>query len=227
MIWCVDSDAVSRNRAVCALQSAGFEAEGYSCAASFWAALQNHKPELVLMDTLLPDVDCIDMIQRIRTSGLTVDTPIIISAENPSEMDVIRCLDSGADDCLGKPLGTMEMLSRVKAVLRRYKFVPQEQTQPTLSLDQIYLSVRERTVWVRGEKVELTYKEFELLHLFLENPGEVFSREQLYEQVWGKPDRMQTRTVDIHIQSLRKKLGDCGRLIECVRTIGYRIIKAW
>ena len=222
MIWCVDSDAASRNMAVYALQSAGFEAEGYSCADSFWSALQKKKPELVLMDTLLPGVDCIEMIKRIRTSGAADSMPIIMSARNSSEIDVIRCLDSGADDCLGKPFGMMEMLSRVKAVLRRYKPAPVEKER-MLRVGQITLSMRERTVWVDGQKVVLTYKEFEMLHLFMSNPGEVFSREQLYEKIWGKSDHCQTRTVDIHIQTLRKKLGSGGNLIECERTVGYRI----
>ena len=224
MIWCVDSDAASRNMAVYALQAAGFEAEGYPCAESFWNALQNQKPELVLMDTLLPGVDCIELIKRIRTSGAAGSMPIIMSARNSSEIDVIRCLDSGADDCLGKPFGMMEMLSRVKAVLRRYKPVAEKEA-PMLRIDRIYLSLRERMVWVGGEKVDLTYKEFEMLHLFMSNPGEVFTREQLYEKVWGKNDAMQTRTVDIHIQTLRKKLGVCGCLIECERMVGYRIRK--
>ena len=223
MIWCVDSDAASRNMAVYALQAAGFEAEGYPCAESFWNALQNQKPELVLMDTLLPGVDCIELIKRIRTSGAAGSMPIIMSARNSSEIDVIRCLDSGADDCLGKPFGMMEMLSRVKAVLRRYK--PAAEKERMLRVGQIVLSLRERTVWVDGEKVELTYKEFELLHLLMSNPGEVFSREQLYEKIWGKSNYCQTRTVDIHIQTLRKKLGPWGSLIACDRTVGYRIRK--
>ena len=178
MIWCVEGDAAIRNMAVYTLQSAGFEAEGYSCADSFWAALQNKKPELVLMDTLLPGVDGVEMIKRIRTSGVAGSMPIIMSTKSTNEIDVIRCLDSGADDCLGKPFGMMEMLSRVKAVLRRYK--PAEDYS-VLRVAQIKLSLRERSVWVQDHRVELTYKEFELLHLFMENPGEVFTRDQLYE----------------------------------------------
>ena len=220
MIWCVESDAAIRNMAVYTLKSAGFEAEGYSCADSFWAALQNKKPELVLMDTLLPGVDGVEMIKRIRTSGVAGSMPIIMSTKSANEIDVIRCLDSGADDCLGKPFGMMEMLSRVKAVLRRYK--PAED-RSILRVEKIKLSLRERSVWVEDHRVELTYKEFELLRLFMENPGEVFTRDQLYEKVWGKNDSLQTRTVDIHIQTLRKKLGSCSNLIECVRYVGYRM----
>lgn len=220
MIWCVEGDAVIRNMAVSTLRSAGFEAEGYSCADSFWAALQNKKPELVLMDALLPGVDCVETIKRIRTSGVAGGMPIIVSTKRTNEIDVVRCLDSGADDCLEKPFGMMEMLSRVKAVLRRYQPAKDD---GMLRVAQIKLSLRERSVWAEDHSVELTYKEFELLRLFMENPGEIFTRDRLYEKVWGKNDALQTRTVDIHIQTLRKKLGRCGNLIECVRYVGYRM----
>lgn len=222
MIWCVENDAATRNIEVYTLQSAGFEAKGYACADSFWEALQTENPELVLLDAVLPGVDSVELLKRIRASGLAGQIPVIMAAKSSAEYDVIRCLDSGADDCLGKPFGMMEMVSRVRAVLRRYNAQPEERV---LKADAIALYPDERIVRIDGRSVDLTYKEFELLRTFLENPGEVFSREWLHEHIWGGNCRKQTRTVDIHIRTLRKKLGDCGKLIESVRYIGYRMKK--
>lgn len=221
MIWCVEGEEATRNIAVYTLQSAGFGARGFAGADSFWEALQTEKPELVVLDTELPGVDGVDLLKRIRQSGLTGRVPVIMAANSANEYDVIRCLDSGADDCLAKPFGMMEMVSRVKAVLRRY--TPQEER--LLKTDGLSLSMEERTVWAGDRKVELTYKEFELLRRFMEHPGEVFSREQLYREIWSGTYSDQNRTVDMHVRSLRKKLGEYGRLIESVRYIGYRMKK--
>lgn len=221
MIWCVENDAAIRNIAVYTLQSAGFQARGFENGTSFWNALQTESPELVVMDALLPGMDGMELLKRIRTSGTMQDLPVIMAA-GQTEYDIIRCLDSGADDCLSKPFGMMEMVSRVKAVLRRY--TPKKSSH-TLVIDNIALYQDERTVRVDGKPVQLTYKEFELLQRFLLNPGEVFSREQLYSEIWGGKLTDQSRTVDIHVQTLRKKLGDSGKLIESVRYIGYRMKK--
>lgn len=221
MIWCVENDAAVRNIAVYTLQSAGFQARGFESGISFWNALQTESPKLVVMDTLLPGMDGMELLKKIRTSGTMQDLPVIMAA-GQTEYDIIRCLDSGADDCLSKPFGMMEMVSRVKAVLRRY--TPKKSSH-TLVIDNIALYQDERTVRVDGKPVQLTYKEFELLQRFLLNPGEVFSREQLYSEIWGGKLTDQSRTVDIHVQTLRKKLGDSGKLIESVRYIGYRMKK--
>lgn len=221
MIWCVENDAAVRNIAVYTLQSAGFRARGFENGTSFWNALQAEKPKLVVMDTVLPGMDGLELLKKIRTSGTVQDLPVIMAAEK-AEYDVIRCLDSGADDCLTKPFGMMEMVSRVNAVLRRY--TPKDSLR-VLTIDTIALYQDERTVRVDGNPVQLTYKEFELLQRFLLNPGEVFSREQLYADVWGGEFTDQSRTVDMHVRTLRKKLGDSGKLIESVRYIGYRMKK--
>ena len=208
MIWRVEDDPSIREIIVYALNSTGIEAFGFEDGQIFWDTLQERQPDLVLLDVMLPGIDGIELLTRMKGT----------------EFDKVQSLDLCADDYLVKPFGMMEMLSRVKAVLRRYKPAAAEK-EHMLRVGQIVLSMRERTVWVDGEKVELTYKEFELLHLFMSNPGEVFSREQLYEKIWGKSNYCQTRTVDIHIQTLRKKLRPWGSLIECDRTIGYRIQK--
>lgn len=221
MIWCVENDAAVRNIAVYTLRSAGFQARGFENGTSFWNALQAEKPKLVVMDTVLPGMDGLELLKKIRTSGTVQDLPVIMAA-GKAEYDIIRCLESGADDCLSKPFGMMEMVSRVKAVLRRY--TPKDSLR-VLTIDTIALYQDERTVRVDGNPVQLTYKEFELLQRFLLNPGEVFSREQLYADVWGGEFTDQSRTVDMHVRTLRKKLGDSGKLIESVRYIGYRMKK--
>ena len=224
MIWCVEDDPSIREIIVYALNTTGIEAFGFEDGQIFWDTLQERQPDLVLLDVMLPGIDGIELLTRMKGTERFRDIPVIMATAKGTEFDKVQSLDLGADDYLVKPFGMMEMLSRVKAVLRRYKPVAEKEA-PMLRIDRIYLSLRERMVWVGGEKVDLTYKEFEMLHLFMSNPGEVFTREQLYEKVWGKNDAMQTRTVDIHIQTLRKKLGVCGCLIECERMVGYRIRK--
>ena len=223
MIWCVEDDPSIREIIVYALNSTGIEAFGFEDGQIFWDTLQEKQPDLVLLDVMLPGIDGIELLTRMKGTERFRDIPVIMATAKGTEFDKVQSLDLGADDYLVKPFGMMEMLSRVKAVLRRYK--PAAEKERMLRVGQIVLSMRERTVWADVEKVELTYKEFEMLHLFMSNPGEVFSREQLYEKIWGKSDLCQTRTVDIHIQTLRKKLGPCGGLIECERTIGYCIQK--
>ena len=222
MIWCVENDAAVRNIAVYSLQSAGFQARGFENGTSFWNALQTENPKLVVMDAVLPGMDGLELLKKIRASGTVQDLPVIMAA-GQTEYDIIRCLDSGADDCLSKPFGMMEMVSRIRAVLRRY--TPRE-PQQVLTMANIALYQNQRTVRADGNPVQLTYKEFELLRHFLLHPGEVFTREQLYQEIWGGTFTDQNRTVDMHVRTLRKKLGDSGRLIESVRYIGYRMKKA-
>ncbi len=223
MIWCVDHDAQRRNMEIYTLRCVGMDAKGYDNAESFWEDLHKESPELILMDAALPGVDSLFLIKRIRQSSLAKDIPVIMKAKCSDELEIVRCLDSGADDCLGNPFGMMEMVSRVRAVLRRSK--PQE-AHEVLQAENIVLSLTERSVSVMGQVLQLSYKEFELLKLFMEHPGEVFSRKSLHDQIWGGPYNEKTRTVDIHIQTLRKKLGESGYLIESVKYIGYRMRKA-
>lgn len=223
MIWCVDHDAQRRNLEIYALRCVGMDARGYDCADSFWEALHTERPDLVLLDAALPGVDGLALMKRIRQSVLAGSIPVIMTAKSSNELDVIQCLDSGADDCLGDPFGMMEMVSRVRAVLRRSQPQPIGQV---LKADDITLSLNERRVTVEGRPIQLSYKEFELLSVFMEHPGEVFSRKWLHDHIWGGTYIEKTRTVDIHVQTLRKKLGKCGCLIECVKYIGYRMKKA-
>lgn len=222
MIWCVDHDAQRRNLEIHALRCVGMDAKGYDSADSFWKDLQKECPELILMDAALPGVDPIALMKRIRQSSVAGEIPVIMQAQSSNELDVIRCLDSGADDCLGNPFGMMEMVSRVKAVLRRVQRAPIENVYKA---DGISLSLSERLVKVDQEPIRLSYKEFELLKVLLEHPGEVFTRQWLYERIWKGTYSEKNRTVDIHVQTLRKKLGRCGHLIESVKYIGYRMKK--
>ena len=222
MIWCVDHDAQRRNLEIHALRCVGMDAKGYDSADSFWKDLQKECPELILLDAALPGVDPLALIKRIRQSSVAGSIPIIMQAQSANELDVIRCLDSGADDCLGKPFGMMEMVSRVKAVLRRVQRTPIENVYKA---GGISLSLKERLVKVDQEPIQLSYKEFELLKVFMEHPGEVFTRQWLYEQIWNGAFSEKSRTVDIHVQTLRKKLGKCGHLIESEKYIGYRMKK--
>ena len=222
MIWCVDNDAQRRNLEVYTLRCVGMDAKGFPCADSFWEALHIESPDLVLLNAALPGVDGLALMKRIRASSLAGGIPVIMTAKSSNELDVIQCLDSGADDCLGNPFGMMEMVSRVKAVLRRSQ---PRRMGTVLKAGGITLSLDERSVIVDDQPVQLSYKEFELLRVFMEHPGEVFTREWLHNTIWGGKYNEKTRTVDIHVQTLRKKLGKCGQLIEGIRYVGYRMKK--
>lgn len=220
MIWCLERDPSMRNLEVYALQSAGFEAKGFEDHSLFWDALHAQIPQLAIIDAPSPGSDSLDLLKKIRACPEVDSLPVIMST-GQAEYDVIRCLDAGADDCLCKPFGMMEMVSRVRAVLRRCH----SRWESALRVGDILLDPDAHTVLAGGEKVTLTYKEFQLLRLFMEHPGEVFSREQLYQTVWKGDYNEKNRTVDIHIQSLRKKLGSSGKWIESIRYIGYRMKK--
>ena len=220
MIWCVEDDSSIREIEVYALTSTGFEARGFEDGDSFWNALQEEKPELVVLDVMLPGMDGVTLLKRMKASKEFADIPVIMATAKGTEYDKIQSLDLGADDYLVKPFGIMEMVSRVKAVLRRCK--PKE-TADLLQLDGLVLNPVEHTVTVDGERVILTYKEYELLHLFLSQPGIAFTREQLLSSVWNADYLGETRTVDMHIRTLRQKLGAYGHIIETVRNVGYRL----
>ena len=220
MIWCVEDDSSIRDIEVYALTSTGFEAKGFEDGDSFWNALQSEKPELVVLDVMLPGKDGVTLLKMMKASEAFQDIPVIMATAKGTEYDKIQSLDLGADDYLVKPFGIMEMVSRVKAVLRRCK--PTKQSK-SLKMDGLVLNPEEHTVTIDGERLSLTYKEYELLHLFLSQPGIAFTREQLLVNIWDTEYIGETRTVDMHIRTLRQKLGDYGNLIETVRNVGYRL----
>lgn len=220
MIWCVEDDTSIRDIEVYALMSTGFEAKGFEDGNSFWAALQEEKPELVVLDVMLPGMDGVTLLKMMKESKEFRDIPVIMATAKGTEYDKIQSLDLGADDYLVKPFGIMEMVSRVKAVLRRCN-----RTNETdrFEIGGLMLNSNEHTVSVDGERVLLTYKEYELLRLFLSQPGHAFTREQLLSHVWNTDFVGETRTVDMHIRTLRQKLGVYGNMIETVRNVGYRL----
>ena len=220
MIWCVEDDASIRDIEVYTLNSTGFSAKGFSCGAELFSALEKEKLELLIMDIMLPGEDGVEILKRLRSQPETFRIPIIMATAKGSEFDKIQSLDLGADDYLVKPFGMMEMVSRVKAVLRRCQNAP---VQHVLRMDSLVMNLDEHTVTVDGERVTLTYKEFEVLKLFMTNPGMVFTRDQLFTKVWGMDHLAESRTVDMHIRTLRQKLGRYGEKIETVRNVGYRM----
>ena len=220
MIWCVEDDSSIRDIEVYALASTGFEARGFEDGDSFWDALRFTKPELVVLDVMLPGKDGVTLLKMMKASEELRDIPVIMATAKGTEYDKIQSLDLGADDYLVKPFGIMEMVSRVKAVLRRCR--PANDSR-LLKLEGLVLNPDEHTVTADGERVNLTYKEYELLHLFLSQPGFAFTREQLLANVWKSEFLGETRTVDMHIRTLRQKLGPYGHIIETVRNVGYRL----
>jgi len=219
MIYCVEDDNSIRDLIIYTLQTSGFEAKGFAESGSFRRALAEELPELIMLDIMLPGEDGIEILKSIRANSITADIPVIMTTARGSEYDKVIGLDSGADDYLAKPFGMMEMVSRVKAVLRRS--APKEKT-PVLSNGPICVDRSKHTVFSGENNIQLTLKEYELLCLFLENPGIVFSREQLLSSVWGTDSAIETRTVDVHIGTLRTKLGENGGCIGTVRGVGYR-----
>ena len=222
MIYIVEDDSSIRELEQYALQSNGYETTGCEDAASFWAALRSGRPDLVILDVMLPDEDGYQILAKLRADPACAATPVIMVTAKTSEIDVVKGLDHGADDYLCKPFGIMEFISRVRAVLRRAAAAAPAPAASTLRFGDIVLDDVSRTVRVGGVPVELTFKEFELLRLFLQHPGMAFTRDQLMEKVWGTDYYGETRTIDMHIRTLRQKLGPCGEHIATVRGVGYR-----
>ena len=218
MIFCVEDDNGIRDLMIYALNAAGFEAKGFSDGESFYEALSQSDPELILLDIMLPGEDGIRILKRLRAEGNTV--PVIMATAKGTEYDKVIGLDLGADDYLAKPFGMMELVSRVKALLRRTRPM---QDRRLLLLGQIQMDTVQHIVLSDGKRVELTLKEYELLRKFMENPGKVFTRDQLRVSVWGDEYASETRTVDVHVGTLRTKLGRCGDYIKTVRGVGYRV----
>ena len=220
MIWCVEDDASIRDIEVYALQSTGYEAKGFEDGTSFLKELKNQKPELVVLDVMLPGIDGITLLQKLKEDPETREIPVVMATAKGAEYDKIQGLDLGADYYLTKPFGVMEFVSCVKAVLRRCQ---PRQVEHLLKTGGLNVNIDEHTVTIDGERITLTYKEFELLRLFLSHPGMAFTRDQLFNEVWGMDYCGDTRTVDMHIRTLRQKLKDYGELIETVRNVGYRL----
>lgn len=220
MIFCVEDDTSSRELMIYTLNSAGFDAKGFPESTEFWKALEAETPELIMLDIMLPGEDGIEILKKLRSKTATKEIPVIMATAKGTEYDKVIGLDTGADDYLVKPFGMMEMISHIKAVLRRT--VPKT-AKNILSTGELSVNLDEHSVFSKGKKVVLTFKEFELLRIFMENPGRVFSRDILLEKIWGEDFYGETRTVDVHIGTLRTKLGECGEYIETVRGVGYRM----
>lgn len=218
MIWCVEDDASIRDIELYALNSAGFETRDFEDGTTFWEALKKEKPDLVILDIMLPGMDGIELLQKMRES-VDKNIPVILATAKGQEYDRIRGLDLGADDYIVKPFSMMEMVSRVKAVLRRSQ---KDQGSKILKVGGLVVNLDEYTVSADGKRIPLTYKEFELLRVFLSHPGMVYTREQLFAQVWKMDYMGDSRTLDSHIRTLRQKLEDYGKMIETVRNVGYR-----
>lgn len=222
MIWCVEDDASIRDIELYTLRSVGFETRGFPDANEFFEALKNEKPSLILLDVMLPGMDGVEVLQRLKSAPDTCDIPVIMATAKGMEYDKIQSLDLGADDYLVKPFGMMEMVSRVKAVLRRCR--PKSEAN-VLRSGGLEINLDEHIVTADGERIELTYKEYELLRLFMQHPGMAFTRDRLFSDVWGMDYCGETRTVDMHIRTLRQKLGKYGERIDTVRGVGYRFEK--
>lgn len=220
MIFCVEDDSSIRDLMIYALNSAGFQARGFACGSDLYNALKTERPQLIMLDIMLPGEDGISILKKLRMQSETAGTPIIMATARGTEYDKVTGLDLGADDYLAKPFGMMEMISRIRAVLRRTN--PQE-TPKLLTVGNLTLNMETYIVLADNERVQLTLKEYKLLRTFMENLGRVFTRDQLLEIVWGMDYIGETRTVDVHINTLRTKLGECGNYIETVRGVGYRM----
>lgn len=220
MLYCVEDDRGIRELIVYTLQNSGFSAVGFECGKELFSALCSGKPELILLDIMLPDEDGIEILKRLRANASTKKIPVIMLTAKGTEYDKVIGLDSGADDYIAKPFGMMELISRIKAVLRR---TTENDSDIEYTFGKIKMSTKAHTVTVSGMPVELTLKEFELLRLLFKNAGMVLTRDMLLENIWGYDFDGETRTVDVHIRSLRTKLGNGGDIIETVRGVGYRI----
>ena len=221
MIFCVEDDAGIRDLMIYTLNASGFRAVGFENARELYAALADDTPELIMLDIMLPGEDGISILKRLKADARTVDIPVIMATAKGNEYDKVIGLDLGADDYLAKPFGMMEMASRVRAVLRRSGRAAEK--QQLIRVGGLEMNLGEHIVTADGIRVQLTLKEFELLHTFMTNPGRAFTREQLLSSVWCEDFLGETRTVDVHVGTLRQKLGSCGKYIRTVRGVGYKL----
>ena len=222
MIFCVEDDSNIRELVVYTLETTGFKARGFEDGRSFLEALALETPELVLMDIMLPGEDGLSLLKKLKNSAKTREIPVIMVTAKGAEYDKVKGLDLGADDYVAKPFGMMERVSRIKAVLRRTSTSGQE-TQDIMTAGELELDTKKHEVTAAGEVVNLTLKEYELLKRLMKNPNIVMTRDCLLEDIWGYDFDGETRTVDVHVRTLRQKLGTCGERIETVRGVGYRM----
>ncbi|MBP3664043.1 MAG: response regulator transcription factor [Tyzzerella sp.] len=220
MIFCVEDDGNIRELVVYTLNTTGMEARGFENGSELMKALASEMPELVLLDIMLPGEDGLSILKKLKSSSKTKQIPVIMVTAKGAEYDVVKGLDAGADDYVTKPFGMMELVSRIKAVLRRTKI---EQSIDVYELENLKMDLKKHKVKVDGETVVLTLKEFELLKRLMMHQNMVLTRDRLLEEVWGYEFAGETRTLDVHIRSLRQKLGTAGELIQTVRGVGYQI----
>ena len=221
MIYCVEDDNAIRDLMLYTLGASGFQAKGFPDSTFLWQAMTEEKPELILLDIMLPGEDGITVLKRLRAASATANIPVIMATAKGSEFDKVIGLDTGADDYLVKPFGMMEMVARIKAVMRRTA----PKTDQVLTCGDIVLDEVRHIVTVDGKQVVLTLKEYELLKLLMENAGQVFTRDILLSRIWGQDYLGETRTVDVHIGTLRTKLAKGGEKIETVRGVGYKMVE--
>lgn len=219
-IYCVEDDEDIRELIVYALNNSGFEAEGFEDGKEFFCRIDESIPDLVLLDIMLPGEDGIEILQKLKEDLNTKDISIIMVTAKTSEYDRVKGLDMGADDYIVKPFSVMELISRVKAVLRRS--LPKNSYE-VLCLNGVCIDYEKRLVSVNGSLIKVTYKEFELLYYLLKNKDIVLTRDKIMDEIWGFDFKGETRTVDVHIGTLRQKLGDNGKMIQTVRNVGYKV----
>ena len=222
MIFCVEDDSNIRELVVYTLETTGFQARGFEEGKSFLEALALETPDLILMDIMLPGEDGISLLKRLKNSSKTRDIPVIMFTAKGAEYDKVKGLDLGADDYVTKPFGMMELVSRIKAVLRR-SCAAKKKAEDIIVSGNLEINTKKHEVKADGEVIGLTLKEYELLKRLMENPNIVMTRDSLLEEIWGYDFDGETRTVDVHIRTLRQKLGKCGERVETVRGVGYRI----
>lgn len=224
MIYIVEDDADVREMETYALKSSGFEVMSFDCGKALDERVKSVVPDLFILDIMLPGEDGLSILKRLRNQENTRNVPVIMLTAKGTELDKVKGLDLGADDYIAKPFGILELISRVRAVLRRSGQGPAESTEASnLALGGVILDDQRRSVTVDGVAVELTFKEYELLKLLMSRPGTVFSRQQILEKIWGVDFDMDTRTVDMHIKTLRQKLGVQGSIVQTVRNVGYKV----
>ena len=219
MIYIVEDDRNIQEIELFALKNSGYQATGFETAKEFYKALNEKLPELILLDIMLPDEDGLSILKRLRTRADTQKIPVILVTAKTSEIDKVKGLDGGADDYIAKPFGVMEMIARVKALLRRSGGMEEN----LLTCGNVTLDGEKRMVYVDGKTIELTYKEFELLKLLMKNHGIVISRDVIMERVWDSSFEGESRTIDVHVRTLRQKLGDGGSIIKTIRNFGYMV----
>ena len=223
MIYIVEDDDAIRELEQYALQSNGYEVASFASSEPFWQAMRTEAPELVILDVMLPGEDGITILRRLRAAPDTARIPVILLTAKNTEYDKVVGLDTGADDYIPKPFGMMELIARIRAVLRRTEDMQDKNEPRPLVAGGICVDERAHTVFVNGQEVQLTLKEYQLLCLLMKNRGAVLTRDVLLENIWGYNNESETRTVDVHIRTLRQKLGADGALIETVRGVGYRM----